>query len=241
MLKALKSVPIFILLAVGLSGCFDLTQSVSLNRDGSGTYAMAIAVEGPMGEAMKKDNKSDDMHFGHNPKLVSRTKTTIVDGKVTKTGEVDFKTLSDLDLSNETVAIKVKGHDLFGLGSTHAIFRRSFLVGNEMRDRNQKTEDDERGKAILASIFGGHSYVFRVRLPGSIDWIAPVYAGGIEVKPQVTSDAGGHTVVWRMPLLSMIESKALHFSVGFSSYGALADSETTLDKKSDDHTDTDGN
>lgn len=231
MAKALKSIPVFVLLAVGLSGCFDLTQSVSLNRDGSGTYAMTIAAEGPIGEAMKKDNKSDDMHFGHNPNLKSRTRTAIVDGKVTKTGEVDFQKLSDLDLSNETVAVKVKGHDLFGLGSTHAIFRRSFLVGNEMRDRNQKADDDAQGKAILASIFGNHAYVFRVRLPGSIDWIAPVYANGLEVKPQVISDASGHTIIWRMPLLTMIESKALHFSVGFSAYGALSDSETTLEKK----------
>jgi hypothetical protein len=225
--KSLKSVPLLAVMAFGLAGCFDLDQSVSLNRDGSGTYGVTVAAAGPFGDALK--NGKSDMHFGNNPNIHPRTTTVIANGKVSQTTDLDFKQLSDLSLSNETVAIKVKGRDLFGFGKTHAIFRRAMMVDNEMRDRHQSDVNDEQAKALLASIFGDHTYVFRVHLPGAIDWIAPVYADGVEVKPQVTSDSSGSTVIWRMPLLSMIQSKALRMSVGFSTYGPLADSETKLE------------
>jgi len=229
--KPAKSLPLaaaLLLAAIGLSGCFDLSQSVAINRDGSGRYQFAIAARGVVGDALK-DGKSN-IHIGHLENV--RTQTVIVDGKVTQTSTSDFKQLSDLSLSNEAIAIKVRGHDLFGLGQTHAVFRRIFLVDNARRAR-QRDDDDNAGAAVLASIFGDHVYAFSVHLPGQIDWIAPVWAGGVEVKPQVSGDdSHGYTITWRMPLASMIQTKAMRFSVGFSAYGALSDSETRRD---DDH------
>lgn len=211
--------------AIGLSGCFDLDQSVALNRDGSGQYRLSIAARGVMGDALKSGKS--DVHFGHNNNV--HTHTVIAGGKVIQTSSVDFKQLSDLELSNESIAIKVRGHDLFGLGSTHAVFRRVFLV-DDARRAHARDDDSSAGEAVIASMFGDHTYVFSVHLPGSIDWIAPVWAGDVEVKPEVTGDYfSGHTIVWRMPLTSLIESKALRFSVGFATYGALSDSETRPD------------
>ena len=212
----------------GLSGCFDLSQSVAINRDGSGRYQFAIAARGVVGDALK-DGKSD-IHIGHLDN--ARTRTIIADGKVTQTSTADFKQLSDLRLSNEDIAIKVRGHDLFGLGQTHAVFRRIFLVDNERRAR-QRDDNSASGEAVIASIFGDHVYAFSVHLPGQVDWIAPVWAGNIEVKPEVTGDdSHGYTITWRMPLASMIETKTMRFSVGFSAYGTLSDSET---RREDDH------
>jgi hypothetical protein len=229
--KAAKSLPMTAALlcaAIGLSGCFDFSQSVAINRDGSGQYQFAIAARGVVGDALK-DGKSD-IHIGHLDN--AHTRTSIVDGKVTRTSSADFKQLSDLNLSNESMAIKVRGHDLFGLGQTHAIFRRIFLIDNARRAR-QRDDNGNAGAAVVASIFGDHVYVFSVHLPGSIDWIAPVWAGDVEVKPEVSGDdSHGYTITWRMPLASMIETKAMRFSVGFSAYGALSDSETRRD---DDH------
>jgi hypothetical protein len=232
MIRAAKLLPLLLVAAFGLSGCFDLTQGVAINKDGSGRYDLAIAAKGTIGTALK-DDKNSSVHFGHNPNLHPRTRTEIVGGQTVQTTSVDFKQLSDLDLSNETIAIKVHGHDLFGLGETHAIFRRTFLVHNEVEKRQHASKDDETGAAIIASIFGDHTYVFRVHLPGSVDWIAPVYAGGVIVRPEVAEDSSGHTITWRMPLASMIETHDMHFSVGFSTYGALADSQTVLDTHGD--------
>jgi hypothetical protein len=229
----IRKLALFALLGVGLAGCFDLDQGVWIGRDGSGHYDMTIAAGGALGEAMKSGKS--DVHIGNNPNLPKHARTVIANGKVTQIESVDFKQLSDLSLSNETVAIKVHGHDLFGLGTTHAIFRRTFLIDHEMRKRGQHEGDDEAGKSVIASMFGDHTYVFRVHLPGSIDWIAPVYAGGLEVKPEVRADAGGYDIVWRMPLTSMIETRAMHFSVGFSSFGALNDSQSREEEDSKDH------
>ncbi|HEY1633071.1 MAG TPA: hypothetical protein VGF56_17280 [Rhizomicrobium sp.] len=228
MIRAMKILPLLMVAAFGLSGCFDLTQGVSINKDGSGTYELAIAAKGTIGNALK-DDKNKTVHFGHNPNLHPRNKTEIVNGVTVNTTSVDFKQLSDLDLSNESVAIKVHGHDLFGLGQTHAVFRRTFLVGNEVAKRQDTQEGDKAGAAVIAAIFGDHSYVFRVHLPGQIDWIAPVTAGGVPVRPEIHPDATGNTIIWRMPFTSLIESGTMRFSVGFSTYGALKDSETMLD------------
>jgi hypothetical protein len=218
---------LFLGIALGLSGCFDLNQSVWLNRDGSGHYDMTIAAGGTFGEALRKGKS--DMHVGHNPRLPTHTKTVIQGGKTVQTTTVDFKQLSDLSLSNESVAVKVHGRDLFGLGQTHAVFRRTFFVNSEMKKRQPGTSDDDSGRAIIASLFGDHVYVFSVHLPGSLDWIAPVSVGGVQVKPDIHEDSTGRTITWSMPLTSLIEARAMHFSVGFSSYGALADSETMRD------------
>jgi len=234
MIRAVKILPLLLVAAFGLSGCFDLTQGVAINKDGSGTYELAIAAKGTIGAALK-DDKNHDVHFGHNPNLHPRNKTEIVNGMTVNTTSVDFKQLSDLDLSNETIAIKTRGHDLFGLGQTHAVFRRTFLVQNEVEKRQHSKSDDKAGAAVIAAMFGDHSYVFRVHLPGQIDWIAPVYAGDVPVRPEVHPDATGNTIIWRMPFTSLIESGTMRFSVGFSTYGALKDSQTTLDTHGGDH------
>ncbi|HTQ15182.1 MAG TPA: hypothetical protein VMH86_15015 [Rhizomicrobium sp.] len=229
---ALAKFALFGALALSLSGCFDLTQSVWLNKGGAGHYDMTIAATGAFGEALRQGKS--DVHVGHNPNLPTRTKTVIANGKTFQTTVVDFKQLSDLALSNESVAVKVRGHDLFGLGSTHAVFRRIFFVDNEMKKRQRGDSgqnDEEAGKAILASMFGDHTYVFRVHLPGSIDWIAPVYAGDIEVKPDIRAEDGGYTISWAMPLTDMMETKTMRFSVGFSAWGGINDSETQRDDR----------
>jgi hypothetical protein len=220
---------LLMLTAIGLSGCFDLDQSVSLNRDGSGRYEVSVAARGIVGDALQ--NGKTDINIGHNQNI--RTRKTIQDGKVTQTSIIDFKQLSDLSLSSESIAVKVRGHDLFGLGQTHAIFRRVFLVDHARHENGHDDSNDDAGKGILVSIFGDHTYSFRVTLPGSVDWIAPVWVGDTQVVPQVSGDSTrGTTIVWRMPLASMLMAKSVHFSVGFSAYGALSDSESRRD---DDH------
>lgn len=206
-----------------LSACFDLDQRVSIARDGSGQYRMAISAKGAIGDALK-DKKAGkiDMLGAGKVKL-----TTVVEhGNVVKTATADFHALSELKLDDEEVALHVLDRGFFGLTPSHVRFRRVFHIGSA-RTRSGSGSDEEMGKAVLAGIFGDHTYSFAVVLPGSIDRIAPVKANGVEIKPEVSGDFyHGHTIVWRMPLTTMMTARELVFEVDFSALGSFADART---------------
>lgn len=204
--------------SIALSGCFDLTQSVSLGKDGAGEYRMAVSATGFVGGALK--NGKSNIDIGDNANV--HTTTVIENGVTTRTSTIPFHSLSDLSLSSETVAVHVTGHTLFGLGPTHAIFRRSFRVGDAKKSVEHGDNDDAAAQGIIQSIFGNHFYTFSVTLPGTIDWIAPLRAGEVEIKPAIS----GNTITWRMPLEDMIEARNLNFSVGFTSWGSIGEAQS---------------
>src|ERR1700733_11022936 len=86
---------VLLAVAVGLSGCFDLAQRVSIARDGSGQYETSISAVGIVGEALR--NKSADL-TGRNHGI---TTTSEVNGNVTQRSVVDFKSLSNLAFSDQ--------------------------------------------------------------------------------------------------------------------------------------------
>ena len=109
-LKSLSRVVAPIVMAAALAGCFDLSQNVSVGRDGTGRYRVAVAAEGFIGQALK--SKSDKDLVGGNP---ARTTTSDVNGRVTRVSVVDFKSLSDLKLGEEAMSIVTHGRGFFGL------------------------------------------------------------------------------------------------------------------------------
>ncbi|HEX4534898.1 MAG TPA: hypothetical protein VH000_11750 [Rhizomicrobium sp.] len=210
--------------ALCLCGCFDLTQKVALNRDGSGHYEIAVASTGIVGDALK----DADILSGTRGPVAKRT--VIQNGRVTRTASTNFKNLSDLALSDEAMSVTVKGRDLFGFGATHAVFRRTFLVQNAKRagERRARNADDDTDNAVITSMFGDQTYTYSVTVPGSIEWIAPLTINGMAIKPRVTGDMfHGHTVTWRMPLGLLLSQKLLRYSIGFSVYGAVKEEQTT--------------
>jgi hypothetical protein len=216
------------MLALTLGGCFDLGQKVAIGRDGSGSYDIVIAAGGLFGDALK-EKKADilDRHM----KAVTRTWTE--NGKTFQSAHVDFKSLSELHLSNEVISVEVLDRAPLGLGPAHVRFRRTFLVDNARRTQESRNASGEDlGRNILASMFGDHTYTFSVWLPGSIVRIAPVKIRGVEIKPEVSGDFyHGHTIVWRMPLDMMLGAKMLTFEADFSAYGFISDATSTLDDK----------
>jgi hypothetical protein len=220
MLKSFVRFAALAVASIALAGCFDLTQSVALNKDGSGVYRVAVSATGFVGGAIKNGKSKIDV--GDNDNV--HTTTVIENGVTTRTSAIPFHSLSDLSLSSETVAVHVTGHDLFGLGATHAIFRRTFHVGDAKKSVEHNDNDDATAQGIVQSLFGDHYYAFSVTLPGTIEWIAPVYAGDARIKPVLSGD--GHTVTWRMPLERMILSRNLNFSVGFSTWGSIAEAQS---------------
>jgi hypothetical protein len=208
-----------------LAGCFDLTQSVALDHDGAGTYRVAISASGYVGTAIKNGKTNADIGDKN-----AQTTTLIENGVTTRTSKIDFHSLSDLSLSSETIAVHVTGHSLFGLGATHAIFRRSFRM-SDAEKRAGHGQDDATARNVMASVFGNHFYQFSVTLPGDIDWIAPVRIGDTEIKPSVSAD--GHTIVWRMPLDELFETQSLNYSVGFSTWGSLKEAQSQPGQKNE--------
>src|ERR1700722_14317158 len=78
-LKSVMRAMVPAILAVSLAGCFDLSQNVSVGRDGTGHYRVAVAAEGFIGQALK--SKSDKDLIGRNP---ARTTTSDINGRVTR-------------------------------------------------------------------------------------------------------------------------------------------------------------
>ena len=208
---------------LALSGCFDLTQKLSIGRDGEGRYQIAITANGLLGEALK-DNKSA-LHLQHNK---VRTRTSAKDGNVTQTAIMDFKSLSDLKLSDESLSLTNRGASWFGLGPSHLTFRRTFLVDRARRENtpHQRT-DDKFGTELAQTMFGDHVYVFSVTVPGSVNHANALHIGHTTIQPRITADGvTAHTVTWRMPLYTMLKAKLLIFEIDFSAYGSFPDAQS---------------
>jgi len=208
--------------AIGLSGCFDLTQRVAIGRDGSGWYEAAITAEGIVGEALRNKNANN---LAGNNRAVTTTSDT--DGRVTQRSVVDFKSLSNLAFSDQGMSLTLRGSSFLGLGPSEMTFRRSFAVDRARAEHEDLDQSSGMGRQIAQSLLGDHTYVFSVTLPGSIERIAPVVIGGVTIRPEVTGDFyHGHTITWRMPLYMMAVAHALSFEVDFSAYGWFSNAST---------------
>ncbi len=207
-----------ILASLVLAGCFDLDQKIALNRDGSGAYEITITAEGMMGEALKKERLISDA------KQPVQSNTTVKNGQVVHTERISFTQVSDLNLSDEDVALSVHGRDFFGFGPTHVTFRRTVHSAEVETEKAHVHDKDVGSGAALAVLFGNHTYTFSVTVPGSIEYIAPVKLGGMLVEPEVTGDYFQHTVTWRMPMHMMFAEDTVTFTIDFSALGTFVDS-----------------
>jgi hypothetical protein len=213
--------------SIALSGCFDLTQSIAIDRHGAGYYQVTMAASGLVGEALKSGKS--DLDIGQNKNV--QTSTVIANGVTTRTSKIDFASLSDLSLSAESMSLTVMDHDFLGIGAAHVVFRRNFHISDAKKNIDKDDSDGAAAQSMMASIFGNHFYEFSITLPGSIEWIAPVRIDGVEIKPTVTGDFyNGHTITWRMPLIDLFQTKDVGFSVGFSAMGSIADAQTRAAK-----------
>jgi hypothetical protein len=223
-LRILARAGFVVAMAAALSACFDLTQNLTIDRGGGGHYAMAITAQGLLGEALK-DKKTSAIDLRHNK---VRTRTVEEKGKVTQYATMDFKSLADLHLSDESLSLTNHGASWLGLGPSHVTFRRRFLVDRARKQTTGgKDSDDERfGTELAQTMFGDHTYVFSVTVPGSVDRAGALHVGRTTIKPQIANHGLDSTVTWRMPLYTMLQAKMLSFEVDFSAYGRFPDAQS---------------
>ena len=210
--------------SVLLSACFDLSQKVTIDRYGGGHYEVAITAQGLLGDAIK--DKHDTVADLKRNNVKSRTVER--NGFVTQYATMDFKSFSDLKLSDESLSLTNHGGTLFGIGPSRVTFRRTFLVDRAKKENApaRTTEDDRFGTELAQTMFGGHTYVFSVSVPGSIERASSMRVGNTIIRPDITGDYWSHTVTWRMPLYTMLQAKVLRFEVDFSAYGSFSDAQS---------------
>ena len=228
----LTSLGAMIACAIGLSGCFDLAQKVAIGRDGSGGYAVSVAAEGIVGEGLAKKHAHIEMG---DMRLSTRVDT--VNGRTVQTTGTAFHDLSDLRMSDESMSLHVKGQKLLGLAGTEVNFHRSFNINHALSHHEEDNDDEHFGKDILTSMFGDHTYTFSVRLPGTIDHIAPLSVDGHLVQPQIVDNGDGHTITWRMKLTDMMLSDELDFDVDFTAHGNFHDTQSVVTEHRHHHSD----
>jgi hypothetical protein len=211
--------------ALALSGCFDLTQKLSIDRSGGGHYEISITANGLLGEGLR-DNKSG-IRLSHNH---ARTRTVTIGDKTTQTAVIDFKSLSGLRMSDEFLSLANHGASWFGLGPSHVSFRRTFLVDRARRENVPKSAEDEKfGGELAQTMFGDHTYIFSLTVPGSIERAAPIHIGRTPIVPRISGSGLSHTVTWRMPLYLLLQAKLIAFEVDFSAYGSFPDAQSLPD------------
>jgi hypothetical protein len=220
----LARVGLVVAMSAALTACFDLTQNLTIDRGGAGHYAMAITAQGLLGEALK-NKKTSAIDLKHNK---VQTRTVEANGKVTQYATMDFKSLADLHLSNESLSLTNHGASWLGLGPSHVTFRRTFLVDRARKENTRAgdSEDQRFGTELAQTMFGDHTYVFSVTVPGSVDHANALHIGRTTINPQIAGHGVTAIVTWRMPLYAMLQAKMLSFQVDFSAYGSFADAQS---------------
>ena len=206
----------------GLSGCLDLVQTVGIDRHGAGRYQIAVSAPGIVGQALR------------NEKLVNKQNhatmsTSDVGGTVTRTATVDFKSLSELAFSDESMSMNVRSRDLFGLGPSHVAFVANLMISKAKSENPQTASTNDIGEQVAQSILGDHTYSFTITVPGDVERAAPITLGNQSYQPTITGDFyNGHTVTWRVPLYALVNRQALNFEVDFWAWGFFDDSKSQL-------------
>jgi hypothetical protein len=207
---------------LGLSGCFDAVQTVGIDRQGAGRYLISVAADGIVGQALK------------NEKLVNKQNhatlsTSDVNGRITRTATVDFKSLSELAFSDEIMSQHVTSRDLFGLGPSHVAFVANLMIDKAKNENPRTASANNISQEIAQSILGDHTYVFTVTVPGDVERAVPITIGNQTYQPTITGDFyNGRVVTWRLPLYALVGAQALNFEVDFWAYGFFNDTKSRL-------------
>ena len=213
---------VVVICVLALTGCFDVTQKLSIGRNGAGQYQVALTANGLLGEALK--NNRGPAVLRHN---AVKTHVIAKGDNVTQIATIDFKSLSDLRLSDESLSLTNHGRSWFGLGPSHITFRRTLLVDRARRENVPKSAEEDRfGNELAETMFGDHTYTFSVTVPGSVEHAPAIHIGRSTFNAKLGGGPLNHTVTWRIPLAALLRAKLLSFEIDFSAYAWMPDAQS---------------
>jgi hypothetical protein len=195
-----------LVLALGLAGCFDFEQRLTIKSSGAGRLEVMLRMDPAFKGAL--DNET---LLGEQASPVEVTRE-VKDGQYVQTEKVAFNKLPELRVRNETLSITNEGTTFFGIGPKKLMLRR--VVDNGGGD------SDSLG--VMRGVFQDRVYTFAVTVPGWIEKAYPVAVGGEAINPVID----GATVKWVVPMAKALSTASLDYRVDFRSYMDIEGSAT---------------
>jgi len=184
-----------------LSGCLDLEQNVKINANGSGMVSVTVNQGKDMPISALKEQKFLAVTKGQ-----PQVKSVVREGKFQHREFVEFSDLREVGFKNETISLHAQKQGLIGFRTSQGTFEHT-ITPEEKAQKNPL----EQG---MAALLAGHTFTYRVELPGAIQKAEIVKIGNVEVEPTVQ----GTTATWIIPLeiLATTEPQILTFKAVFT-------------------------
>ena len=151
-----------IVAGLGLSGCFDLVQTVGIDRQGAGRYLVSV------------DGRRHCRPGAQNEKLVNRqihaTLSTSTSMANHAHGHRRFQIAFRTCVFRRDMSLARHSRDFFGLGPSHVAFIADLMINKAKNENPQAASASGLGEKVAQGILGDHTYSFTVtyRAPLSV-------------------------------------------------------------------------
>lgn len=198
--KIIKTIFIYGVFAVFVSGCIELEEKVTLREDGSGTLMRTIITTNPM--IMKMLKKESFNLEG----MKVHVKNVIKQKKLYHYQWIDFKSISELSIKGEILSLSVKKRGLFEFGKKAATFKHVIAIEEPPKPSGESfeasDESSERYKFILLGMLKDVYFNYILEVPGKIKDVYSLKVGGVEIEPSVK----GNLVTWGIPVILLLDA-----------------------------------
>ncbi len=180
-----------LLFALGLAGCFDFEEHLTIKGSGGGQTPGHAA----NGSVAARCIRGQDA-----PRPAGNTRRSHAGGKgrpVHPEGKGHLQQVPELRVRNETLSITNEGSTFFGIGPKKLTLRR--IIDNSGAD------PDSLG--VMKGVFQDRTYTYTVTLQGWIEKAYPVVVNGEAINPIVD----GATVKWQIPMAKAISAARLDY------------------------------
>jgi hypothetical protein len=190
-----------LLLCVGLAGCFDIEQDLTVEGSGAGALEVTLRIDPTFKGALENETILGDQVA---PVVVKRE---VKDGQYVQDERVTFNAISDLKLPNGTLSIVNNGSTFLGIGPQRLTLTRT--IENSAAGPNSY--------AVMRNVFSDRTFTIKISVPGWIARAYPMTVAGQTVSPQV----GGSTVTWQVPMARALSEPNLIYRIDFLAYMSI--------------------
>lgn len=208
-LRRAAHMPVLLVMAFSLAGCFDIQFDVTLHSDGSGnirtTAEMSKELSGLMQMDKDKKGKTKDRDLSilaKNNKNVA-VETSVKGGRVTAIERKAFKSLSDLSLGETRLEVVDLGRSFPGVDRT----RVRWLSSADFKGMSK--DNPEARDPMILNFFKGYAYALTLRLPCNVTNANEMKLGTVTVKPEIAKRWNNEsTVKWTVPMDALLAAES---------------------------------